>query len=173
MIKPSDSIMTPPSGSIPKAPELQFAFEVRATIAPPLDLGVTLAGHRRVIPITGGNFAGTAPDGVPFSGRVVPGGADTQIVHPDGGADLEARYVLETNQGGLVHVLNRGIRRGDPEILARLNAGEKIDPAAIYFRSAASFETSAPEAVWLTRAIFVGTGERYPDGVIIRFFRVG
>ncbi len=164
--------MTSPTAPTPQAPELTFAFEVRAAIAQPLDLGITLAGHRRVIPITGGAFAGTAPDGSAFSGRVVPGGADTQIVNADGGADLEARYVLETEQGGLIHVLNRGIRRGDPAVLARLNAGEKIDPAAIYFRSAASFETSAPEAAWLTQAIFIGTGERYPDGVIIRFFIV-
>ena len=164
--------MTSPS-TIPPAPQLTFAFEVKATIAPPLDLGMTLTGHRRVIPITGGTFAGTAPDGSDFSGRVVQGGTDTQTVHPDGGADLDARYALETKQGGLIHVLNRGIRRGDPQILARLNAGEKIDPASIYFRSAARFETSAPEAAWLTQAIFIGTGERYPDGVIIRFFRVG
>lgn len=157
-------------GSFPK---LVFAFQVKAAIDRPLDLGVTAAGHRRIIPITGGSFEGSAPDGADFRGEVAPGGADWQIVHPDGSADLEARYTLKTEAGGLIYVVNRGMRRGDPDVLRRLNAGEAIDPAAIYFRSAANFETSAAEALWLTQSVFIGSGERYPDGVVIRFYRVG
>lgn len=56
--------------------------------------------------------------------------------------------------------------------MARLNAGEAIDQADIYFRAIPRFETSAPELQWLTRSTFVSTGERYPRGVIIRFSRV-
>ena len=70
---------------MPRDPQLSFAFEARVTIAPPLDLGVTRAGHRRVIPILGGTFEGPR-----IRGKVLEGGADWQILHGDGAADLEA-----------------------------------------------------------------------------------
>ena len=67
---------------MPRDPQLSFAFEARVTIAPPLDLGDTRAGHRRVIPILGGTFEGPR-----IRGKVLEGGADWQILHADGAAD--------------------------------------------------------------------------------------
>ena len=52
--------------------------------------------------------------------------------------------------------------------MRRLNAGEVVDQSEIYFRAVPAFETGDPELEWLMRSIF----ERYPNGVIIRFFRV-
>lgn len=72
----------------------------------------------------------------------------------------------------MIYVVNRGIRHGPPDVLARLNRGEQVDPASYYFRSAAAFETSAPQYAWLTRAIVVASGERYPDKVVIRFWEL-
>jgi hypothetical protein len=149
------------------APELRFAFEVAVEVGAPLDLGQTQNGHRRIVPIASGRVEGPR-----LNGRVVPGGADWQILRPDGSADLDARYTIETVEGALVYVVNRGVRHGPPEILQKLNRGERVDPAAYYFRSAATFETSAPECQWLTRAVVVGVGERYPDKVIIRFWEL-
>jgi hypothetical protein len=34
------------------------------------------------------------------------------------------------------------------------------------------FETSVPELQWLTRSIFVGVGERFPNEVVVRFYRL-
>lgn len=149
------------------APELRFAFQAEVEIGAPLDFGDTQNGHRRVIPITGGRVEGTR-----LKGRIVPGGADCQILHPGGSASLDARYTIETDQGALIYVVNRGVRHGPPEVLDRLNRGERVDPGSYYFRSAASFETSAAECVWLTRAIILGTGERYPDRVALRFWEL-
>ena len=148
-------------------PRLALAFEARVRIGAPIDLGVTRNGHRRVIPILGGEV-----DGERLKGEVLPGGADWQILHADGAADLEARYTIRTDAGALIYVQNRGIRRGDPESLRRLNAGEPVDPERIYFRSVATFETSAPECAWLADALFIGAGERFPDRVVLRFFEV-
>lgn len=133
----------------------------------PLDLGQTQAGHRRVVPIAGGAVFGPR-----LQGRVLPVGADWQILRPDSTADLDARYIIQTDDGALIYVSNRGVRHGPPEVLARLNRGEHVDPASYYFRSAAGFETSAPQHAWLTRAILVGVGERYPDKVVIRFWEL-
>ena len=149
------------------APELRFAFEVAAQVGTPLDLGQTQNGHRRIIPIAGGTFEGPR-----LKGRILPGGADWQILRPDGSAELDARYTLETDAGALIYVVNRGMRHGPREVLEKLNRGERVDPGAYYFRSAATFETSAPECQWLTRAVVLGVGERYPDKVIIRFWEV-
>ena len=56
--------------------------------------------------------------------------------------------------------------------MRRLNAGETVDQSDIYFRAVPKFETGDPDLEWLMRSIFICTGERYPNGVIIRFFRV-
>jgi hypothetical protein len=149
------------------APELRFAFELAVEVHAPLDLGTTQAGHRRVIAIASGVVSGPR-----FNGRVLPGGADWQILRPDGTADLEARYVIECVDGALISVVNRGVRHGPPDVLARLNQGEPVDPSAYYFRSVASFETSAPQHAWLTRAVVIGAGQRYPDKVVVRFWEV-
>ncbi len=132
-----------------------------------LDLGQTQAGHRRIVPIAGGLVSGPK-----LQGRVLPGGADWQILHSDGSAGLDARYTIQTDDGALIYVVNRGVRHGPREILDRLNRGERVDPGSYYFRSVATFETSAADHAWLTRAIIVGVGERYPDKVAIRFWEI-
>ena len=71
-----------------------------------------------------------------------------------------------------IYVVNRGVRYGAPEVLARLNAGERVDPNLIYFRTAATFEAAAPRLQAMTRAIYVAVGERYPTDVVVRFYRV-
>jgi len=148
-------------------PELLFAFEVRVQVGPPLDIGPVSGGRRRIIPILTGTFEGPG-----LKGRVVPGGADWQIVRADGLAELDTRYTLETDDGKLIYVQNPGIRHASPEVTAKLLAGEAVDPSLVYFRSLPKFETSAPELAWLTRSIFVGTGERYPSEVVIRFWKL-
>jgi len=140
---------------------------VTADVDAPLDLGTTQNGHRRIVPVLGGRV-----EGPKLRGRVLPGGADWQILEADGTARLDARYTLETEQGALIYVNNRGIRTGSPEILARLNSGERVDPASYYFRTVASFETSAPGLLWLSRAIFLGMADRFPNQVAIRFWQV-
>jgi hypothetical protein len=149
------------------APELRFAFQAEVQIGAPLDFGETQNGHRRVIPITGGRV-----EGARLKGRILPGGADWQILRPDGAAELDARYTIQTDPGALIYVVNRGVRHGPPQVLERLNRGEPVEPGSYYFRSAATFETSAEECIWLTRAIVLGVGERYPDKVVLRFWEL-
>lgn len=151
----------------PAPPGLEFAFEVRAEVADPTVIGEVPAGTRRIIDILGGTVEGPR-----LKGRVVPGGADWQIIRADGFTEVDARYTLETDTGKLIYVTNIGIRHAPPDVIRRLNAGEEVDQAQIYFRAVPKFETGAPELEWLMRSIFVATGERYPNGVVIRFWRV-
>jgi hypothetical protein len=149
-------------------PRLEFAFEVRAQVADPLVVGELPNGTRRIIDILGGTAEGSG-----ISGTILPGGADWQMIRrEDGFTDIDARYTIETDSGSLIYVTNIGIRHASPEVMQRLNAGETVDQSEIYFRAIPKFETGDPDLEWLMRSIFVSTGERYPNGVIIRFWRV-
>jgi Protein of unknown function (DUF3237) len=148
-------------------PELTFAIELRVQVGAPMDVGPIPGGRRRIVPILGGTFEGPG-----LKGRVLAGGADWQIVRADGLGELDTRYTLETDDGKLIYVQNVGIRHASPEVTAKLMAGEVVDPSLVYFRTVPKFETSAPELAWLMRSIFVGTGERYPADVVIRFWKL-
>ena len=149
------------------APGLVFAFEVRVEVGPPLDVGQLPRGVRRIVPILRGTFEGSG-----LKGTVTPGGADWQIIGPDGFSELDTRYTLETDTGRIISVQNAGVRHAAPDVMQRLLRGESVDPALVYFRTVPKFETAAPELQWLTRNVFIGTGERYPNEVVIRFWRV-
>jgi hypothetical protein len=151
----------------PEAPELTFAFEIRVRVGQPLDIGDVTHGRRRIVEILGGTFQGPG-----IRGRVPPGGADWQIVQPAGFSELDTRYLLETDSGHVVYVRNAGIRHASPDVMRELNAGRPVDPSLVYFRTVPRFETSAPELQWLVRSVFIGVGERRPDAVVIRFWRV-
>ena len=160
------------SSSAPVAPRLAFAFEERVALAAPLVIGPIAAGLRRIIPIGEGTFAGPGYQGEGIRGRIVPGGADWQILRTDGVDELHARYTLETDRGELIYVMVQGMRTGPEDVMRRLRSGEAVDPAQYYFRGAATLETSSPELGWMMHSIFVISGERYPSEVVIRFWRV-
>jgi len=151
----------------PPVPKLTFAFEVRASVGAPLEVGNVAQGRRRIVPITGGTFEGSG-----LRGKVMPGGADWQIIRADGFTELDTRYTLETATGQIVYVQNAGMRHAAPDVMKRLLAGELVDPALVYFRTIPKFETASPDLQWLTRAVFIGMGERYPNDVRIRFYRL-
>ena len=135
--------------------ELEALLRSQITLAAVQELGETPLGRRRIIPITGGAF-----EGARLRGRVLPGGADWQVVRADGLADLDARYTLETDDGALVYVRNRGYRHGAPEVIARLAKGEAVDPSLYYMRTTPCFETGDARYAWLNRLVCVATGAR-------------
>ena len=154
-----------PAGAPP--PRLSMVMELRVKVGAPVEVGAVPRGRRRVIPIEGGTF-----EGPNLKGTVLPGGADWQIVRPDGLSELDTRYMLRTDGGDLIYIQNAGMRHAPPDITQKLLAGQDVDPSLVYFRTVPTFETSAPGLQWLTRAIFIGTVERHPNDVVIRVWRV-
>ena len=148
-------------------PALNRFADLSVQVDQPQEVGRTARGLRRLIPILGGEAVGTG-----WHARVLPGGADFQLVVSDTLAELDARYVLETDAGDLIYVRNRAIRSGPPELMARLVRGEVVDPALIYFRCSPSFETVSPSLRWINERMFVGTGARHPDKVVMTFFEL-
>lgn len=156
-----------PAHAQASAPKLELAFEAEVEVGNPVEVGAVPGGVRRLVPINGGTVSGPM-----FNGKILPGGADHQVLQPDGFTQLDARYVLQSNDGDKIYVVNRGMRYGSPEVLAKLNAGERVDPSLIYFRTAATLETSAPKLQWMNHTLFICVGERYPNKVVVRFFKV-
>src|SRR6266851_1835561 len=63
-------------------PSLTLLYRLEAVLGEPLDLGEVSQGRRRIVPLTGGTFAG--PE---LNGKLLPGtSADWQIVLADGTA---------------------------------------------------------------------------------------
>jgi hypothetical protein len=151
----------------PTPPRLGPIFNASVAVAAPRSLGRVAGGERRIVDITGGEVSGAK-----LAGRVLPGGADRQIVRDDGTAVLEARYTIEAADGALVYVRNRGYRHGPRDVLARIARGEVVDPALYYFRTTPAFETAAPQYDWLNRTVAVCSAMCTVDRVIIDFYAV-
>lgn len=148
----------------PSAPELEFVVELTVTLR---ELGRRPAGLRRTVPITGGTFKGPA-----LSGQVLPGGADWQIVETDGLTFVDANYVLQTDEGVLIEVRNQGIRHGPADMMERITAGHNLAPSEYYFRTTPTFYPPDGKYEWLRRSVFVASGERYADVVVVRVWAV-
>ena len=130
-------------------------FTIAAELEGIMNLGATPYGERRIIGILGGSVSGSK-----LRGRVLPGGADWQIIRADGAADIQARYTIETETGGRILVNSEGLRHGPAEVIAALARGEEVDPALYYFRTVMRFETSDPQAAWLNRILAIARGKR-------------
>jgi hypothetical protein len=130
-------------------------FRIVAELADILPLGQTPYGERRIINILGGRV-----DGTRLAGRILPGGADWQIIRSDGVADLRARYTIETAAGARILVNSEGLRHGPPDVIARLARGEDVDPSLYYFRTFMRFETGDESVLWLNKVMAVGRGKR-------------
>ena len=148
-------------------PEFKPLCSLKVEVADPFDFGVTPVGHRRVINIVGGSFAGPR-----MSGSVLGGGADWQIIRPDGVAVLDARYTLRTDAGDFIQVTSQGLRHGPVEIIARLARGEAVDPKLYYFRTVLRFETGAAAFDWINKTIAVASGVRTRNLVELEAFEL-
>ncbi len=147
------------SATVPAEPALHFVFEEVVTLGPDVVPGQTALGGRKLVPITGGSFAG--PD---IRGTVIGGGWDWQLRRADGCTTIHADYMLRTDDGIVINVVNHGVscRARDPQALIRTHP---------------VFEAPLGKYDWLSQAAFIGTLEpaTAADGqraVRIRFYRV-
>jgi len=148
--------------------QIEFAFTAHVSVAAPIVIGQGPAGLRRFVPITGGVVVGPL-----LNGQVLATGGDSQVVRADGAIELEARYLIRTDEGVQVALVNRGLRAGPPEVMAQLMQGKRVAPSQYYFRTAAQFEAPMGSSCeWLNTTVMIATGERETDLVIVHFYRV-
>jgi hypothetical protein len=148
-------------------PDLEFIYEANARLGAPISIGVTPDGARRIIPIVGGVVEGPL-----IRGELIGGGADWQLTRTDGVTVVDATYALQTEDGAIIQIHNRGLRHGPPEVMAALARGEEVDASAYYFRSAPEFVAPEGRYEWLNRSIFVCAGARYSQSIKLWVWRV-
>ena len=142
----------------PQPPRLEFAFEEIVTLGQGIPVGETPLGRRNIIPITGGTFSGPG-----IEGTIIAGGWDWQLTRSDGCTEIEADYMIRTNDGVVINVINVGA-------LCPPEPG-RTGPAVTQPR----FEAPKGKYEWLNRSAFIGTLDAAPPGsgpaVRIRFYR--
>ena len=84
---------------LPK-PRLTKILRLEASLGEALELGNVARGRRRIVPLTGGTFAGPELNGMLLQGT----SADWQIILPDGTALGDIRYTLQTDKGDLLYI---------------------------------------------------------------------
>ncbi|WNG40774.1 DUF3237 domain-containing protein [Archangium violaceum] len=125
-------------------------------------VGSVAQGQRRVSLITGGQVEGPF-----FTGEVLPGGSDWQLIRGDGVVEIDARFVVQLQEGGLLSVRNQGYRHGPPEVMAALARGEQVPAHTYYFCSVLWFEAPEGRLSWLGKTLVLATGTR--EGGEVRF----
>ena len=147
--------------------ETRPLFRISAQVAAPQIVAGGPYGERRFIPVTGGSFSGER-----ISGRVLSGGADCQLIRPDGAAELDVRVALEADDGAIILMKGLGIRHASADVMQRIANGERVDGTEYYFREAMVFEAPDGPHAWLNRLIAIGIGERLPDEVVVDVFEI-
>ncbi len=104
---------------------------------------------RRIVQVIGGVFSG--PE---FQAKVLTGGGDWQVIHADGRVEIDTRYTLQTPEGTLIYLQNKGMRKGT------------------YMRTVSTFEVQDPAYAWLTESLFISTGKKEEDVVHHAFYRL-
>jgi len=149
-------------------PELEFVYDATGELGEPREIGPVVDGTRRIIPIIGGGSV----MGPRISGRLMGNSADWQLTRPDGVTVADAIYAIETEDGALVQIRNKGRGHGAPEVMERLRNGEDVDPAEYYFRTVPEFLAPQGPYDWLNRSIFICAGARYASSIKLSVWRV-
>jgi Protein of unknown function (DUF3237) len=149
-------------------PGLEFIYEASGNLGAPMPIGEVPDGTRRIIPI----FAGGRVEGPLIKGQMMGNAADWQLTRADGVTVADAIYALETDDGVIIQIRNKGLRHGPPEVMARLVAGEEVDPAEYYFRTVPEFIAPKGKYEWLNRSIFICAGARYAQSIKLWVWRV-
>jgi hypothetical protein len=150
-------------------PELksEYLMTITVTVDALHDIGEIPLGTRHIDILGEGHFEGPR-----LRGTVLPGGMDQKIFRSDGAMHPNVRLILKTDDDDLIHVHYTGIRYGTPEVMARIAAGETVEPSEYYLRNTPVFETSSAKYDWLNRIVAVGVGRRLPNSAAYDVFEI-
>lgn len=147
--------------------EVQLDFPDTYTMAP-----LPGGGMRTAVLVQGGTFHGPLLKGK----AVVGSGGDYAYWRGDGVACLDARYLLQEDDGTTIMLQNRGFLWGrKPDTMDRIrdwafNGGPPVAHEEYYLRSQTTFECVAGKHDWLTKHVFIGVGERRTEGNRLRYY---
>ncbi len=151
-------------------PKLVKAFVIKARVDKPVFIGQDgKTGRRQLISIIDGELIGAA---LPINGTILPGGVDSQVVRPDGRAELSARYGIKLSDGRSFYIQNDGIRTVPPEYVSTVLSGG-IAPSDVYYCcTKPEFEIYDESLSILNNRIFVCCAVRFPDSIQLDYYMV-
>lgn len=150
-----------------KQPALIHACDISVNLDPIMELGSGRAGQRRIIPIAGGTITGEK-----INGSLLNLGADWQTVFDNGLTELDTRYAMKTDDDAIIEIINFGYRHGPAEVLAAIARGEDVSPDSYYMRTHARLETGDKRYEWVNKTLFIGTGARFKQAVVLSLFQI-
>ena len=121
------------------------AFQLEVEVLAPEALDPATGGPIRLISVTGGRVLGG------LQGVILPGGADWQTLRADGTIEIEARYLLQLDDGARVELVHRGLRA----------------PGASGFWSSIWLRCEAAGHEALNRTQYVAFGRKLPEHLMI------
>jgi hypothetical protein len=121
-------------------PSVSLVYEAHVDVGVRQDLGIGPLGQRFIVPILSGHFQGVNG----LRGIVLPGGADRQLIRPDGIKQLDAVYEMQTDDGIVLSVRNQVL------------VDESVQPER-YARSIVQVVAPAGRLGWLSQRILIGS----------------
>jgi hypothetical protein len=165
--------MTKYTSSSRQAPTLQYAFTLKVDLAPPHEYGITNAGNKRYIPITGGTVTGPK-----LQGEILPRGGDWNTVQHNGVVHLYARYSIKAVDGTVIGIINEGRGRASEELMGKvfqegIREGEE-GSGGWYTKTSPTFEVVPGPHDWLVSTCFVGDLllPTRQDQVVVEIFEI-
>ena len=157
----------------PADPKLEFLFEVRLFFTRVHSIANMPSGAGRgAVYVDGGVVQGPRLNGKALAGS----GGDWSLFRPDGVLQMDARYMLEEDDGTLILLHNKGYLWGrTPDVIPRIQdwmfrGGPPVPHSEFYLRSSPTFEVETGRHDWLMRHVIVGVGDRFADGNIFRYY---
>ena len=151
-------------------PRLQYQFTVKCSVTAPVEIGRrddNFVGMRRLIPVPDG-----VTEGEGFEGVLLPGAVDSQVIHPDGKADISARYGVRFNDGTSIYIQNDGVRTVPDEDVAAVLGGGYVDPSHYYFVTSPKIEAYDKSREWMSKKLWISVGTRRPFDVMLEYYTV-
>jgi len=159
------------AGATVTGPALSHLFTMRAALGARLDGGDGPLGRRVFSAASGGEFAGAR-----LRGAIASGSSDWMLIRKDNSMVIDARAILQTDDGATIHMTYTGRAIFPADVLADVRDPARrllIDPARYYMRTSPLFETGAEAYAWLNDVVCVATGRLTEQGLNYDVFQVG
>lgn len=142
---------------------LEYAFSITMYFKERIDF-IGPRGGKGYVPPSSGEISGPL-----LNGRVVPySGADYAIFKDlSQGIKVNTHYMLETDDGDWIYINNMGYLHRSPD-------PDDPEQTKLYFRFTPFFEAPHGKHEWMSRTLFIGTGERLtnPDRSQFTYYAV-
>lgn len=154
----------------PFAPTLTHAFTISIVLSKPYWVKPGARGDTRAAIYAAEGLV----EGPRLNGRVVPmSGGDFPLSRPNGVIDFDARYLLEADDGAIIYLENRGYRWARSQAIAeKMRRNEPVEFGDYYMRVTPRFDAPAGPHEWLSQHVFVGVAEKIPGANRIHYFVV-